>query len=502
MKRREFCQLALMSPFALSSPMLLAHNEKAFKQIDWKNARLSLRAYRSVSVSGRWQLDDIEGRVPPEINGRLIRVGPGLKENHQTQLQHFFDGDAYLQCLEFKDGRVSLQAEFIETPERVQEKKAGKMLYNEFGTMAPKRTRKLRNQPNISIIPWRGNYLALSEGGHPVLLKGDDLSYIEQHDFNGTLPSNVSFTAHPKIDPTTGDGIAFGIAQGLSMAIIVYRMNVQTGELEELYNLAQTKVFMIHDFLVSENHIVFIIPPAYFKISDIIFNRGSMANALTYDSNLGTRLIVLEKVKGGIRSEHRLPSSLTFHHGNMFEEDGVLSFTTFQADNASLLGHISKWHEEPKKGLKKPNAFQWEFDLKSHQIVSKKRLASAHDFPFYNPEYLGKKNQFLYCAQMGTENDPMQFIGVSKLDINQGVIGAYHASAGETFGEPVYFDPNSKTKDSGYLFVPGYSTGRDLSFVDILEARVMERSARVWLGNYFPVGFHGHFHQAKTIPNQ
>lgn len=493
MKRREFCKLSLITAIGLSAPLAWASTPEVFSDIDWDNARLSLRAYRSVEKGGAWSLQDIEGEVPKELKGRLLRVGPGNKVNHKTRLKHFFDGDAFYQSFVFNNGEVSFEADYIQTPEREQELKSGRMLFNEFGTMAPKKTRKLKNQPNISIVPWRGNFLALSEGGHPVLLDGQTLEYIEQHDFMGTLPKNVSFTAHPKFDPVSGKGYAFGINQGMSMAIIVYEMDPKTGKLNELYNMSQSKVFMIHDFMVSENYIAFLIPPAYFKLTDIIFNRGSMADALTYNGNGSTRLLVLENKKGGRRWETTLPASMIFHNGNLYEEDGVLHFTSCQARNGSLLGHIAKWHTNATRGMAKPNVYQWSFDLKANKVLSKKTLAHGHDFPNFAKDYSGKRASFLYSAEMGDAKDPMRFVGVSKISIDSGIVAQYKAAWDETLGEPVFQAFDSKEEDNGFVFVPGFSGSRDESFLDILNAKDMKRQARLWLGEYFPVGFHGNF---------
>lgn len=493
MQRRDFCKTILLTAVALNVPFAWASSSEIFSDIDWSTARLSLKAYRSVERGGEWTITDIEGEIPRELTGKLLRVGPGHKKNHQTRLKHFFDGDAFYQSFSFSRGKVSFKADYINTPERVEELRAGKMLFNEFGTMAPKKTRQLKNNPNISIIPWEQDFLALSEGGHPVLLDGQTLQYKEQYDFKGTLPKNVSFTAHPKFDPISGKGYGFGIKQGMSMALIVYEMDSKSGKLRELYNLAQRKVYMIHDFMVSENYIVFLIPPASFKLSDIIFNRGSMADALEYDGSSSTRLIILEKKAGGRRWETTLPASMVFHHGNLYEEDGVLHFTTCQARNGSLLHHIAHWHEDAKRIMERPHIYQWSYDLKASRVLSKERLASGHDFPNFSKSYLGKKAEFLYSAEMGDGKDPMRFTGVSKVSIERGVVANYRAAQDETFGEPVFHETSKRQEDSGVVFVPGYSATRDESFLDILDAVNMKKQARLWVGEYFPVGFHGHF---------
>ncbi len=482
---------------SFKGPLAAPHsfkNKQSFNEIDWKSARLSLKAYRSVQKTGQWKLEDVEGQIPSEISGTLLRVGPGLKENHDTRLKHFFDGDALFQAIRFKDGQATIHCDFIDTPHRKEELEKGRMLYNEFGTMAPKRTRELKNQPNISIIPWRGDYLALSEGGHPILLDGKDLSFKEVHDFKGTLPNSVGFTAHPKIDPETGKGYAFGIKQGASMALHIYEMDPDSGELEELYRLPQSKVFMIHDFMVGKDTIAFMIPPAYFKLSDIIFNRGSMADALTYDASLGNRLIILDKKKGGSRRELTLPAAMSFHCGNLYEEGDEIVFTVCQARDGSLLSYIANWQEGVYGNLSRPDIIEWRVDKLHGRVLSKRKLASSHDFPFFNRNYLGKKSEYLYAANMGDKSDPMRFSGVTKINLAENLLERYEAREYETFGEPVFHPlKEASSEDQGYLFIPGYSEKRNESFIKILNSQSMKEVCCLWLGAFIPVGFHGHF---------
>ena len=95
---------------------------------------------------------------------------------------------------------------------------------------------------------------------------------------------------------------------------------------------------------------------------------------------------------------------------------------------------------------------------------------------------------------MGGAKDPMRFKAISKVSIENGIVAQYFAAEDETFGEPVFKSiGNENVEDSGFVFVPGYSANRDESFLDILEAETMKSRARLWVGAYFPVGFHGSF---------
>jgi len=453
------------------------------------NNSLSRLANRTTDLEGSWTLTNIEGAIPKDLNGSLFRVGPGQKKNHQTQLLHFFDGDAYLQEFKFNKGNLALRAGFIDTEQRRQEIETGKMLFDDFGTEAPKRTRKRKNNPNINTLPWGDKLLALSEGGHPSLIDPIDHSFIEYHDFNGTLPRNVSLSAHPKTDPQTSITYGFGIKQGITKSLMVYEMNCSQGTLKELYNLPQKKVFMIHDMMITENYLVFIIPPAYFKLSSIIFDIGSMADTLRFEKALGSQLVILNK--NGLEKPrvHKLPGHLNFHHGNCYEDNGDLVFNSFMAKDASLLDHIARWHLNTRGKVETSNLFHFRVSIESGSIKEQTLLLKNHDFPTFDKRTQGKRQRFLFCAKGGESSDVMRFRGVTKVDLNTHVTNTYEANSNEAFGEPYHHN----TDKNSYLFVPGYDRQRDQSFLDIVNPLDMQRISRAWQDGYFPLGFHASF---------
>ena len=128
--------------------------------------RLSWRAFRTAAAEGYWQLTDVEGEVPKDLHGTLYRIAPGQSENHGVRLRHFFDGDAFVSGFSFRDGSVQLRSSFVATPEREEEIAAGRMIYSEFGTAAPKSDDaapsgplRFKNQPNVNVIHYDGRLL-------------------------------------------------------------------------------------------------------------------------------------------------------------------------------------------------------------------------------------------------------------------------------------------------------------------------------------------------------
>ena len=120
------------------------------------------------SAEGVWDCPEIEGEIPQALEGDLFRVCAGQRSNHGVSLRHRFDGDGFLVRYTVRNGKVSVGAKYVETPERNAEVLSGHMLYDEFGTLAPVQPAPGRkNQPNVNVIRWDGRLLGLSEGGHP-----------------------------------------------------------------------------------------------------------------------------------------------------------------------------------------------------------------------------------------------------------------------------------------------------------------------------------------------
>lgn len=89
----------------------------------------------------------------------------------------------------------------------------------------------------------------------------ETLETIGLETFNGQLPS-CTFTAHPKLDPKTGELVCFGYeAKGDGTPDVCYYTIGADGQFLETVWLVAPVVAMIHDFAVTENYVIFPIIP-------------------------------------------------------------------------------------------------------------------------------------------------------------------------------------------------------------------------------------------------
>ena len=249
--------------------------------------------------------------------------------------------------------------------------------------------------------------------------------------------------------------------------------------------------------MITENHIILLVPPAYFKIMNIIFDKGSLADSIEYDPSLGTLMIVLDK-KGVKRPVvKKLPAGLVFHNSNAYEENENIYFDSFIAKDHSLLSMIANWKNDKKlKGtIATPELNSYEFNLTTRSLIKKRTTLSHHDFPIINDAFHTKKNRYLYAAKLGPAHDLIAMSGTSKYDKESDTLLTYETNKDELFGEPIYVQGKNINEDDGHLLVPGFNNNRDESFLEILNASDMSFQARIWYDRYLPLGFHGNYYQ-------
>ena len=201
----------------------------------------------------------VVGELPRELNGTLYRNGPNPQ--FDAPGAHWFLGDGMLHAFHLENGRASYRNRWVRTPKWQAEHDAGRAMFGGFGG------RKLPDAPatsctdsgvaNTNIIFHGGRLLALEEGHLPTEIEPGTLNR------TGLLrlcraASPVAFTAHPKIDPVTGEMVFFGYnaAGPLTPALSFGSVNA-SGVVTRFDRFEAPYASMVHDFIVTENHCCF-----------------------------------------------------------------------------------------------------------------------------------------------------------------------------------------------------------------------------------------------------
>lgn len=452
---------------------------------------------QNASGEGVWTDLKIEGRIPRDLNGNLFRTAPGQASNHGVKLRHLFDGDAYAAAWRFRDGRVSLQGRYVPTPGRLKELKAGKMLYNEYGTNAPNPGQGGKNQPSVNIIEWRGKLLGLSEGSLPTIIDPATFDFEGYENFGGAVPGYLTFTAHPRFDPETGDMFAWGFEKRPPGTLHVIRANRRTGTAETLYRVPQRGFNMVHDAMLTDNYFVILILPTAYDISTLMSGKP-MGDALRFAEKQPTVLYAFPRnTQDGAAQPIavELPPYIIFHYGNAYEtKPNRIVFETIAGDDRQFIEVLRNWREDKIPKFRPPRLKQITVDLAKRTVVSTTDLVEDVEFPRYDLRLTGRPARYLYVAEKLYDKDA----SIIRVDLRKHSTQKAKVGPMRTVAEPVFVPRTSKTdEERGWILAQGYDADKNENFLEILDAQTLERAARVWAGGqHFPLGFHGNFYPA------
>ena len=198
---------------------------------------------------------------------------------------------------------------------------------------------------NTNIIFHAGRLLALEEGHLPTEIEPGTLNRTGYCDYNGAIAG--PFTAHPKIDPVTGEMVFFGYnaAGPLTPALSFGSVNA-SGVVTRFERFEAPYASMVHDFIVTENHLLFPILPI----------TGSMERAMrgqppyAWEPEKGAYVGVMKR-NGSAKDIvwFRAESCYVFHVMNAWEEGDRIIADVMQFEEAPLFTHPDGSPTDPDK---------------------------------------------------------------------------------------------------------------------------------------------------------
>lgn len=213
---------------------------------------------------------DIEtsGTIPPEINGTFYRVQPDPQFPPIYEEDVNFSGDGSVSAFSFHAGRASFRQRYVRTDRFLAERAARRALFGKYRN--PHTDNEMvkgviRTVSNTNVYFWRGTLLASKEDGPPFAMDPATLETIGRYDFEGQVGAPC-FTAHPKIDPETGEMVAFAYEAGgdghdASCDIVVWTFDPATGKKTEEAWYKAPFCGMIHDAALTKNYLVLPMTP-------------------------------------------------------------------------------------------------------------------------------------------------------------------------------------------------------------------------------------------------
>ena len=495
--RRGFLRaagLASLAPLALPSALAAGESRSsAFaRALEADPALLGWRGVRADRLEGNAR---VEGRLPPELVGTFYRNGPAVHERFGMRYRHWFDGDGMVHAFRFDGHGISHRARVLDTPKLMREREAQRRLYPGFATHvdggAPVRGPDDLNAANISVLDHHGELLALWEGGSASVLDRDSLAWRGFKSWGEGL-EGVPFTAHPKVE-ADGTLWAFGCNIAPAPALVLYHI-APDGTLVKADLVDAGPLGMVHDFVVTQRHLVLVIPPLVHEPSS---GDASLLDSLVWRPALGSRVLVVDKGDFGARRWYQLPAGFGFHHGNGWEDaGGTIRFDHCVAADASVMTETMRHIMRGEVRASAPEVYT-RCALHRDGRAQIETTGGYEEFPRIAPALTGRRNRHVYTLGRSAERaSAWPLRRVVKRDLERATTDTFDYGPGVLAEEHVFVPRQSpRAEDDGWLLGPFLDSARGVSGVGVFDARHVGDGpiARAWLDYPLPLAFHGQF---------
>jgi carotenoid cleavage dioxygenase-like enzyme len=447
----------------------------------------------------------VEGEIPRELHGAYYRNGPNPQFAPRGRY-HWFDGDGMIHGFFFENGSCDYRNRWVRTERFASERAAGRALFGGLAEMTagdPEAEGISSNAANTNIV-WHGDkLLALWEAGPPHELDPVTLETKGPWDFEGKLVRKIDpalagnddgivpgiMTAHPKMDPDTGEMLMF--AYSPIPPHLTYTVVDREGRLVRSEEIDVPFASMMHDFIATESHVIFPVFPAAFDL-EAIEQTGS---ALVWRPDLGTHIGIMPR-DGGNADVVWIESDpcYVFHPMNAHSEE------------TRIIAEVARYPRLPLfgvEGAEPATLHRWTIDLVSGSIKEEPLDDSPVEFPRFDERFAGKAYRHGYSGgganPVSDEFDSGPgFDSVFHYDLETGARKAHTLPPGDSLGEPVFVPRSADAAEGdGFVLVLAYRAAEKRSDLLVLDAQNVDGAAlaTVKLPHRVPYGFHGNWRQ-------
>jgi carotenoid cleavage dioxygenase len=442
----------------------------------------------------------VRGEIPRGLAGTLYRNGPNPQFAPRDPLHHhWFLGDGMVHAFRIEEGRVAYRNRWVRTPRFLAERAAGRALFGPWGMADPAAPATLGTDSgvaNTNVVWHAGRLLALEEAHLPFALDPGTLESLGYHDFAGRLHGR--FTAHPKLDPETGEMVFFAYSVGAPLSPgMAYGTVDRDGRVTRFDSFEAPFASMVHDFMVTRRHALFPVLPL----------AGSLPRAMAggppfaWEPERGARIGVLRRDApvSALRWFEGEPCYV-FHVLNAWEEGKRILADVMQAEEAPLFPRADGKPGDPARQAARLH--RWTFDLSGNtdRFTSEPLDDLAAEFPRLDERYAGLPNRhgFYACRRPGAPA-PGMFDAVAHLDHATRRRSVYAVPAGDEVSEPVFVPRAADAPEGeGWLLLLAYRGTERRSDLLVLDAQDPAAGpvATVELSHRVPHGFHGGWRDA------
>ena len=403
----------------------------------------------------------VEGEIPPEIEGAFFRAVPDNAHAPMFEDDIALNADGMIARFNFEGGAVDYDIRYVETDRYLAEKEARRALFGRYRnpfTDDPSVAGVDRTLANTTPVWHAGRLFMTKEDGRAFEINPHTLATAGKWDYYGALKSET-FTAHPRLDPATGELFFFGYeAGGLCSRDIAYGIADKDGNLVSEQWFAQPECATIHDFVITEKYAIWPIFPTTADLERMKAGGAHWAHQQEGDSWIAImprygQVSEMKWIKGP-------PGVSVFHEVNAYDDGDLVHIDMCLTESNAFsfmreAGGIHKPQQELQGALTR-----WTIDMsQADPTISERPLGPPGDLPRLADADQGRPYNRAWYLSMNPEaqGPPMlggpvgaNFNALLRIEPGNGRLTAMGVPPGAGISEPAHV-PSSDPHHGGWL---------------------------------------------------
>jgi len=441
----------------------------------------------------------VEGSVPEWLSGTLLRNGPGKFEGNGVRLNHWFDGLAMLRKYEFDAGTVRYTNRFLRTgsyADAMAGRPTGQFATDEHGLSKMLSLLKRLGPPeptdnaNIHVARIDGEYVAQTEVPRWISFDGGTLDTRGEFTFDDMLDVDM-ITAHLVADPHRGEHVGHGLSFGRTHEYKLFRIPDGSRRRELITSIPTDSPAYVHSIAVSEERIVLVETPLRINIRKALspFTEGFF-ELLEWHDDADTRLHVVDRDTGRLRTQPAVDPFFTFHTINAYDDEGSVVVDLVAFEDNTIVDALSLDRLETAGFAGVPPGRLVRLRIGPDGTVSREQLYDGGiELPTVPTPLQSRPYRYAY----GQATDREGANGLVKVD-------TAHGQASEWWQRDLYIEepwmvqrPDATAEDEGVVLAPALDVAAENSLLLVLDAGTLDELARAPVPHHNPFGFHGRF---------
>jgi carotenoid cleavage dioxygenase len=488
--RRTFNSLATSGAMAASlgiSPSMALETA----EITWTSTDPHLSG-NFAPVGPELNVDDlpvIAGRIPPGLSGAYMRNGPNPLFK-PIAFAYPMDGDGMIHAVYFDNGRARYRNRFVQTAGLAAERRAGRAIYGSFTHPVPIDPKLLqpgdppgpfKNGAFISVLKHGGKLLALNETTtcYEMTMELDTVG-----EWKAGTDQPIRLGAHNRRHPKTG--ALFTLAYSALRPVVDFHQIDAAGNVARTFSINLAAPTMIHDFVLTEQHIVLFVCPAVFDAEAARQGQPFMQ----WRPGLGTRIGLIALDGNSTRWLDADPF-FVFHFANAFERGGQI-FVDYVQHEKLALGYAAQVQ-------KLPALHRMTIDVGSGRISDAQVAGLITEFPRVNDALDALPTRFVYLPTLTNTlrqaNPPAAtFNTMMKINTETGDV-VRHDFGNKIAGEATFIPRGTAGEDDGFLAIFAFDPVNQSSDLVLLDAAHVDADpvAVIRMPQRVPQGLHGNW---------